>query len=231
MFVDPKFPLRIEIHDVNRVNEETGEPLGIDDTPKPIRLEGATQRQAWDGVALSADPRQAMIDARQNERFAVVLVNDTERRVAVNLLVDGINTVGKKPELLGEGGCWILEPKSKWPVYAWYSYEEDRPGEKDNGGQGVDKGKAVKRRAVPAYFVFDDIEKAVARRLGSDDKIGLITAAFYREAEGRGPGLGVGEIKGGPVQVDVKPFNRGKMLATVQIGYSNGEDADRSAAR
>src|SRR5688572_9659817 len=50
------------------------------------------------------------VAARAEERYAVRLHNPLPVRVAVNLTVDGINSITGKPSGIEDGAKWIIEP-------------------------------------------------------------------------------------------------------------------------
>ncbi|MCB4756335.1 MAG: hypothetical protein LHV69_04875 [Elusimicrobia bacterium] len=59
------------------------------------------------------------ITARKGERYALRLHNPLPVRVAVNLTVDGLNTITGKPSGIADGDKWILEPYSYITLRGW----------------------------------------------------------------------------------------------------------------
>ena len=59
------------------------------------------------------------ITAQPEERFAVRLYNPLPVRVAVNLTVDGINSISGKPSGIKDGNKWMIEPYSFITIRGW----------------------------------------------------------------------------------------------------------------
>ena len=206
--LDKGYPYRIEVYRFLELDPKANTPI-YSETPEPLVQ---MPKPPWDGTSVDPDPRKLAIAADDGEVFKVRLHNDSDERVLVTLLIDGINTFGKKPELLGEGGGWIIEPRSYGDVQGWMAPRAATAG----NSSSVD--------ADASWFEFTDVSKSVARRLNATDKIGLITAAYYAEAGAGDRALGVGEIKGGTTRLELKPFKRGRMLGTVQLGYLDARE-------
>lgn len=62
---------------------------------------------------------QPFITAEKNERYAVQLYNPLPVRVAVNLTVDGLNSLTGEPCGLSDGRKWIIEPYATITIRGW----------------------------------------------------------------------------------------------------------------
>ncbi len=102
------------------------------------------------------------VAAKKNERYAVRLYNPLPVRVAVNLTVDGLNSLSGQPCGIADGMKWIVEPNSSVLIRGWQV----------NGGEA--------RR-----FFFTDKRKSYAKWQGNQlDKnlsvnCGVIGAAYF----------------------------------------------------
>lgn len=59
------------------------------------------------------------IAAHPGERYAIRLYNPLPVRVAVNLTVDGINTISGKPSGISDGEKWLLDPYATVTIRGW----------------------------------------------------------------------------------------------------------------
>jgi hypothetical protein len=112
-------------------------------------------------------------------RFAIELGNESDRRVAVALLLDGLSALGQEHVLPSQARKWVVGPHSKMVIRGWQ------------------KGPSVVRE-----FLFTGAEQSLALRQGFYEDVGLITACFYPERMGgpikvRGvrwiPGVAIGQ--------------------------------------
>jgi len=110
------------------------------------------------------------VTAEKGERYSVRLYNPLPVRVAVNLTVDGLNSISGKPSGISDGQKWMIEPYGTVTI----------PGWQVNGGES--------RR-----FFFTNKPKSYAKWMGDEmDKdlaanCGVIGAAFFwsqRELDG-----------------------------------------------
>ncbi|HVM33609.1 MAG TPA: hypothetical protein VMU88_10775 [bacterium] len=112
--------------------------------------------------AESAREGRPFVSAVKGDRFSVRLTNPLPVRVAVNLTVDGINSISGKPAGISEGDKWMIEPFGSITVPGWQ----------------VSQGQS--RR-----FFFTDKPKSYAKwrgeNLGRDlsANCGVIGAAFF----------------------------------------------------
>ena len=212
--LDHKSSFHMEIHRFLGMDSKTGLPLYDEEPEKPT----ISPKPPWDGTDLEADPRKLLVPAEPDERFMIRLYNRTDKRVGVTLLVDGINTLGKRPELAGMGGVWIMEAQSQIDVQGWFG-----------GATRGDKPGTVEVES--SWFVFTDIAQSLAQRLNSTEKVGLITAVFYEEAKGRGLRHGA-PIAGGTRQSSRSSRSCGEIcLATISLGYADARELRQFAKR
>jgi hypothetical protein len=59
------------------------------------------------------------VAAQKNERYAVRLYNPLPVRVAVNLTIDGINSISGKPSGIRDGEKWMIEPYGFITIRGW----------------------------------------------------------------------------------------------------------------
>lgn len=102
------------------------------------------------------------VTAAKGERYSVRIYNPLPVRVAVNLTVDGINSISGKPSGISDGEKWMIDPYSSVTIPGWQ----------------VNSGEA--RR-----FFFTDKPKSYAKwrgdELGEDlaANCGVIGAAYF----------------------------------------------------
>ncbi len=219
---DPETDHRISL--VAHLNEEAEarHPLLRDDFP--FRVEVVSGDAAKQLHVLPDRPNDVFIAAREDEEFHVRVRNGTDGRVAMVLLLDGVNSrLDRQPiqhddatkrgvvvehTLPQEALGWVLRPQTTHGLEGFYS------------GRGEE--------ATVQRFVFVSPPLGMAARLGFGENIGQITAIFYEErgiARGRRE-----ELKDGGIVIGGKdeerthlpppqPFRRGRVLATVTIRY------------
>jgi Curli production assembly/transport component CsgG len=101
---------------------------------------------------------QSWVMASPGEEYQIVLENDTDRRVGVVLLIDGINSIFMKRESPVGAAKWVILPHSRAVIPGWQ----------------VDLNTARK-------FVFAGKSMSLAAQKGVTEEIGLISASFYPE--------------------------------------------------
>lgn len=116
-----------------------------------------------DGVKTEASKNgRPFITASKGERYSVRLYNPLPVRVAVNLTVDGLNSISGKPSGISDGQKWVIDAYSSVTI----------PGWQVSGGEA--------RR-----FFFTDKPKSYAKwtgdRMGKDlsANCGVIGAAYF----------------------------------------------------
>jgi len=65
------------------------------------------------------------ITAQPQERYTIILHNPLPVRVAVNLTIDGINSISGQPCRPNEGSKWIIEPYSFVSIRGWQVNGQD----------------------------------------------------------------------------------------------------------
>ncbi len=210
--LDPAFPFRVEVWAIDAAP-------GAEVTPATPR-----HRKAFLAMQAAGDeaPNQLLVPAREGELFEIRVWNNSPNRVALTLLVDGLNTLGQNRERLGQAWSWVVEPTrqtdrppdSRPPFYAvegWYLPK----------GPGAVPGRAAD--FTMRRFRFTGVAQSVAGRQNFGESIGLITAAFYAE---RGRGLGVGEGPAEARPLRTAGFQPGRLLGVVQIRYADERDLE-----
>ncbi len=69
--------------------------------------------------------RRPFVTAKPGERYAIALHNPLPIRVAVNLTIDGINSINGKPCRPADGSKWIIEPYSFITIRGWQVNGQD----------------------------------------------------------------------------------------------------------
>ena len=59
------------------------------------------------------------VTARPEERYAIRLYNPLPVQVAVNLTVDGLNSITGKPDSIKDGTKWLIAPYSSITIRGW----------------------------------------------------------------------------------------------------------------
>lgn len=197
--LDEAFPFRVEVwgHHPRR---------GDFDDPKAWRRKEFVQIP--DDRASPDAPRNDLAFAvRKGEVYQIRAWNRTGNRVAMHLLVDGLNTLNQTRDRLGQGAAWVLSPTPgdapSLTCEGWFLPKG--PGVVDTVEQ-----TRVKR------FQVTDVAESVAGRAGFGESIGTITAAFYAEA-GRAVGTGEGPEERRALRTVA--FRAGRQLGVVQLRY------------
>jgi hypothetical protein len=66
-----------------------------------------------------------LVTATKGERYSVRLYNPLPVRVAVNLTVDGLNSITGKPSGISDGEKWMIEPYSSITIPGWQVSDGD----------------------------------------------------------------------------------------------------------
>jgi hypothetical protein len=188
--LDPKFPFRVELWSITRKKRLDWAQVPVEDASGKKRID-------------------LVVPARSGEEFEVRVENRAKHRVALTLLVDGINSLGQRRERLGNAWSWVLGPEKKSTIEGWYlpRAQGARPGD----------GKAFTLKR----FKFVDLAASVAGRQKFGESIGVITAAFYAEY---GRSLGVGEGRTEQRQLRTVDFKPGRLLGVVHIRYADEKE-------
>jgi hypothetical protein len=117
-----------------------------------------------DGRALVEHPARGTIyvEALRGREYAIRLTNLVDRRIAVALAVDGLNSIDAKTTSASEASKWVLRPHETTTISGWQVSSADA------------------RR-----FFFTTEEQSYASWLGRDANLGVIEAVVYREREPR----------------------------------------------
>jgi len=99
------------------------------------------------------------VEALKGREYAIRLTNRTGEPVAVALAVDGLNSIDARHTSAQEARKWILDPWQTVTLSGWQTSE------------------GTARR-----FVFTSESKSYGSWLGRTNDLGVITAAFFREA-------------------------------------------------
>jgi hypothetical protein len=102
--------------------------------------------------------REMIVGVAPGLRYAIELGNQSDKTVAVSLLIDGLNTIGQERTQPSQGRKWVLSPGRKALIRGWQI------------------GDRVARE-----FIFTGADQSLAFRKGFFEDIGLITACFYPE--------------------------------------------------
>ena len=100
------------------------------------------------------------IEALRGREYSVRLQNNTSRRVAVSLSIDGLNSIDAKTTTAGDASKWILGPYDSITLDGWQT------------------STTAARR-----FFFTTEEKSYGSWLGKTDNFGIISAVFFREKQ------------------------------------------------
>jgi len=179
------FPFKVEIHTVQaRPGEEITKA-----TPRQLKMRRSRDTETSTGKAR----KEYLIGVTENEIVEIHVRNDAKIPVAMQLMVDGLNSLGQTRDRLGLGKMWVLQPGIDYVIAGWNLPDD-----------------VLKR------FRFVDAAQSVAGRQGFGESIGLITAAFYYEY---GRALGVGEGPEEKRPLVMKDFRAGRLAGAVQLRY------------
>src|SRR6185436_10785471 len=86
-------------------------------TPTAFRLEVVSDNEGLKPE--SSRNGRPFVYARPGERYTIRLYNPLPVRVAVNLTVDGLNSITGKPSGISDGEKWLLEPYGSVVIPGW----------------------------------------------------------------------------------------------------------------
>jgi hypothetical protein len=101
---------------------------------------------------------RSYIEAVAGREYSIRLRNNTARRVAIALSVDGLNTIDAKASTPKQASKWILGPHQTITLDGWQT-----------------SSKTARR------FFFTTEEESYGAWLGKTNNLGVITAAVFRE--------------------------------------------------
>jgi uncharacterized caspase-like protein len=207
--LDPSFPFTVEILARPARAQKVGQAGGWE-------LKRFVQVPVEEGAPGQKKTRTELVmPVREREVFKIHVVNRYPHKVAMTLLVDGLNTLGQERERPGKARCWVLDADSDYEIPGWTEpLEEQEP---------TRQGQQQQFKVDP--FVFVDVAQSVAAgRQKFGDSIGLITAVFYGEWKGKGK-LGVGRLGKEEIhRLETEKFRTGQLLGVVQIRYADEND-------
>jgi len=115
-----------------------------------------------DGTPLTEYPARGTtyIEALRSREYGVRLTNRTDRRIAVALAVDGLNSIDAKTTAARQASKWVLDPHETITINGWQTSSTDA------------------RR-----FFFTTEERSYGAWLEKTDNLGVIEAVVFRERD------------------------------------------------
>ena len=144
------------------------------------------------------------IEALHGREYALRLTNLGDRRIAVALAVDGLNSIDAKTTSASRASKWVLGPYQTATISGWQVSSTDA------------------RR-----FFFTTEEESYGSWLGRDTNLGVIEAVVYRE---RKPRLTLGQWLGSNSKAAPAPTDRARPSAEAEKRSGEAADADDMAA-
>jgi hypothetical protein len=159
-----------------------------------------------DGKPLSEYPARGTtyIEALRGREYALRLTNLIDRRIAVALAVDGLNSIDAKTTSAAKASKWVLGPWETTTISGWQVSSTDA------------------RR-----FFFTTEEKSYGSWLGRDANLGVIEAVVYREKK---PRMTLGQWLGSRSKAAPAPTGRARPSAEAEKQAGEAADADDLAA-
>ena len=159
-----------------------------------------------DGKPLIEHPARGTtyIEALRGREYALRLTNLIDRRIAVALAVDGLNSIDAKTSSASKASKWVLGPYETTTISGWQVSSTDA------------------RR-----FFFTTEEESYGSWLGRDANLGVIEAVVYREKK---PRLTLGQWLGSRSQAAPSPTDRARPSAEAEKQAGKAADADDLAA-
>lgn len=138
------------------------------------------------------------IEALRGREYALRLTNLIDRRIAVALAVDGLNSIDAKSTPASKASKWVLGPFATTTISGWQISSTDA------------------RR-----FFFTTEEESYGTWLGRDTNLGVIEAVVFRE---RKPKITLGQWLGS--RSKAAPSPSGRALPSTEAEKRSGETAD-----
>jgi len=159
-----------------------------------------------DGAPLTEYPARgtSYIEALRGREYALRLTNLIDRRIAVALAVDGLNSIDAKTTAASKASKWVLGPYETTTISGWQISSTDA------------------RR-----FFFTTEENSYGTWLGRDANLGVIEAVVYRE---RAPRRTLGQWLGSRSSAAPGPTDRARPSAEPGKKAEAESDADDLAA-
>jgi hypothetical protein len=144
------------------------------------------------------------IEALRGREYAVRLTNLIDRRIAVALAVDGLNSIDAKTTSASKASKWVLGPYQSTTISGWQVSSTDA------------------RR-----FFFTTEENSYGAWLGRDQNLGVIEAVVFREKK---PRMIISQWLGARSKAAPAPSGRQRPSAEAEQGCDEGADTDDLAA-
>jgi hypothetical protein len=144
------------------------------------------------------------IEALKGREYALRLTNLIDRRIAVALAVDGLNSIDAKTTAASKASKWVLGPHQSTIISGWQVSSTDA------------------RR-----FFFTTEDNSYGTWLGRDNNLGVIEAVVYREEL---PKMTLGQWFGGRSEAAPAPAERERRAAAPKAEAGEAADADDLAA-
>ena len=144
------------------------------------------------------------IEALEGREYGIRLTNLTDRRIAVALSVDGLNSIDAKTTRADEASKWVLDPRETTTISGWQT------------------SSTHARR-----FFFTTEENSYGEWLGRTANLGVIEAAVFRE---RKPRKTISEWLGGVAGKAPEASRRSRPAAEAESKAEGASDADEMAA-
>jgi hypothetical protein len=144
------------------------------------------------------------IEALRGREYEIRLTNLTDRRIAVALAVDGLNSIDAKTTSASNASKWVLDPRETTTISGWQT------------------SSTHARR-----FFFTTEEDSYGDWLGRTENLGVIEAVVFKE---RKPRWTLGEWLGGVAGAAPETSRRAHPPIEAESKAEAGEDADEMAA-
>jgi hypothetical protein len=144
------------------------------------------------------------VEALRGREYALRLTNLIDRRIAVALAVDGLNSIDAKTTPASKASKWVLGPYETTTISGWQVSSTDA------------------RR-----FFFTTEEKSYGSWLGRDANLGVIEAVVFREQK---PRMTFGQWLGSRSQAEPAPSGQSRPSAEKEKRAGEAADADDLAA-
>jgi hypothetical protein len=159
-----------------------------------------------DGKPLTEYPARGTtyIEGLKGREYALRLTNLIDRRIAVALSVDGLNSIDAKTTSASKASKWVLGPYQTTTISGWQISSTDA------------------RR-----FFFTTEENSYGAWLGRDANLGIIEAIVFRE---RKPRMTFSQLFGERSKAETAPTPRQRPSTEAEKSSAAGADADDLAA-
>ena len=198
--LDPKFPFEISVW---KVDPKPGEAITA--ATRRVKKELETFR----GDDPLRKKQECVMTVTKGETLEIRVKNTLADDVAMTLLVDGVNTLGKKRERPGAAWSWVLGGNTEYAIEGWYDPVAKRP-------DAPEQTKNDRTQFTLTRFVVTDAAESVSRRKGYGEPEGLITAVFYKKS---GRKIGIGEGPAEARELRRVDFQNGDVIAAFSIRY------------